>query len=101
MSQCWAYGTYGRCDKDGGHDDEHQITFTWSDADVLNPSVPVPLVGLPSFDDQRTHDSVLVDQAVGHLGPCFSCGCTAPQHDEIGPDGEAMCAPHQCRQFIA
>lgn len=100
-ARCWAINaSYGRCSKDGGHEDDHEVTFTWTDEEVVGPGVPVPLIGLPAYDDHPIHDAVLVDQAVGR-GRCFSCGCIQTAHDEIGPDGEAMCSPHQCRTFVA
>ncbi len=100
MSQCWAYGTYGRCEKDGGHDDEHQIIQSWTDDECVNPAVLVPVVRAFEEVAPPVHDGVLVDQAVGP-GKCFVCGCDQAAHEEIGGDGDAMCVKHQCREFVA
>lgn len=95
-ARCWAYGVQGRCSEDGGHDGNHAITFYWTDEECLDPAIHVPVVTLP------IHDSVLVDQALPDpSGPCFSCGCSLPQHLVVGPDGEQMCVKHQCREWIA
>ncbi len=95
VQRCWAFGPHGRCELFGGHLQAHQIIQTWTDEEVINPAVNVPLVALP------VHDSVLVDLAMPATGKCFVCGCTEPDHLLVGGDGEAMCVPHQCRTFVA
>lgn len=100
-SRCWAYGPFGRCEKDGGHDDNHQIVQEWGDDDCVDfagaqgvswaevmfaPSAPT----LEPPDD----DSIQILN-----GRCFSCGCTEAQHLEATEDFLA-CEAHQCRTFV-
>jgi hypothetical protein len=98
VAQCWSFSKAGaRCEGEAGHDGDHMVETTWTDAEAWTPQfqgwagVPgqtpeVPIYGMPSLpaDPEPVAPPQGVYDAVDDgepLAGCFNCG----HREHVGP----------------
>jgi hypothetical protein len=89
MSKCWSFNQAGvRCELEAGHDSDHEIVASWTDAESWQPTMvemtktakPVPVVGYPDLPSEMPKF------------PCAACDWPDPEtHDQN---------PYGCRTFV-
>jgi len=79
---CWAFSPTGdRCEQIAGHEGDHAIINTWTDAECYKPKAP-PARAVAPAPSEPAEKPVTKCIACGHshkTGPC-RCGC----HTQIG-----------------
>lgn len=78
IRQCWAFHLDGtRCDMPAGHNGDHTVERTWTDAECAvpntQPAPPPPVVPLPAPLVQENLSCVACNHK--HKGVECKCGC--------------------------
>jgi hypothetical protein len=86
---CWAFSKTGqRCELEAGHEGDHSVSFTWTDAEAWQPTMvemtktqkPVPVLGYPDLPTEKP------------VFPCGACDWPDPETHDSNPYG--------CRTFV-
>jgi hypothetical protein len=85
IKQCWAFHRDGtRCDMPAGHNGDHMVERTWTDADCAIPGEAKPTVAYPATPQNPVPLVEAPAKCVAcghqHKGGACKCGC----HEFIG-----------------